>query len=90
VHRLDKSLLERLRIQTIEGIPALMTASLNSVDAAAKIGVQVLYILSKSLGAAWKQSELSENFPLGSYVYKIHRELDKRREPVQPTAEPKL
>jgi hypothetical protein len=76
VRKLDKGFMKRLGIVATEGLPSIARAWVSPKDSwTTELGIQVLSILCKSLGQEWRLREISEEYPIGSYAYKIRREL---------------
>jgi hypothetical protein len=77
VKKLELSAAKRLGIVMMEGIPSLARAVVSpTVPLPIEIGIQLLSIFCGFLGKEWSARKLSDEYPLGSFAYKIRRGLD--------------
>lgn len=74
--KLDRKLLDRVRIGAVDGIPSIMSAlkEKSLAAAGAEAGSQLLRILCTSLTRTWEERKQLREHPFASFVYALRRD----------------
>ena len=74
MQKLELSAVKRLGLVALEGLPAIARSlSTSGASLPARVGVELLSVCCSFLGKSWSERKLSDQYPIGSYAYRVEQ-----------------